>query len=152
MQFAYGILGSVALIILVFSSLRWMRSKSNRRLAAAALDYTSVPPIEGRYTLHVSGEEFDDRQSIIIGQLEVGESLRLRREPDNVYDEDAVSIQTATGDLIGYVPGKNSAWVARLLDEGKHLRASVAHLFVEDGIVNVQIHIDGVPRRRTKRA
>lgn len=131
-------------------------------VVAEPLDFTELPFVEGRYTLHLSGEEYDGRQGPI-GRLEPGQFLVLRREPNNPHDSNAVAVTTQFGSTIGYIPRKNANWVARLLDEGYALSACVACLFDDDrdGDVDVQIHIDNVPdirnaerkrRRRAKKA
>lgn len=129
-------------------------SKSNQ-IASEALDFTGLLAIEGRYTLHISGEQYDGRQSAI-WRLRVGQKLLLRREPWNKHDPQAVAVSTLSGDVIGYIPRKNAGWVSRLLDQGDQLKASVAHVFDDDGdsVLDVQIHIDGVPplgREKPKR-
>ncbi len=121
-------------------------SSSRTDIASEALDFTELPEVEGRYTLHISGEQYDGRQSAI-WRLRSGQRLLLRREPWNKYDPQAVAVSTVSGDVVGYIPRKNVGWVSRLIDEGEPLRASVAHLFDDDGdsVIDVQIHIDGVP-------
>lgn len=152
-QFVIVLLLGVAALFTV------LKSRTHRHVAAESLDFTELPFVEGRYTLHLSGEEYDGRQGLI-GRLEPGQLLVLRREPSNPHDSNAVAVTTQSGSAIGYIPRKNANWVARLLDEGYALSASVACLFDDDrdGDVDVQIHIDNVPdignaeRKRRRRA
>jgi hypothetical protein len=141
----------------VLFALRKMRTP--QFVVADPLDFTELPVVAGRYTLHLSGEQYDGRQGSI-GRLEPGQRLVLRREPGNPHDSNAIAVTTQFGSTIGYIPRKNANWVARLLDEGYSLSASVACLFDDDrdGDVDVQIHIDNVPdirsteRKRRRRA
>lgn len=59
--------------------------------------------------------------------LKVGDRLELMREPDNPYDANAVRVRWR-GRMLGYVPRRNNAAVARLMDGGAALEARVAAL------------------------
>lgn len=136
-----------------------LKARTHQFVATEPLDFTELPIVEGRYTLHLSGEEYDGRQGLV-GRLEPGQLLFLRREPNNPHDSNAVAVTTQFGSTIGYIPRKNANWVSRVLDEGYAMNASVACLFDDDrdGNVDVQIHIDNVPdirnaeRKRRRRA
>jgi len=60
-------------------------------------------------------------------QLAVGDRLELVRETDNPYDANAVRVEWR-GRLLGYVPRRDNAAVARQLDRGAALDARVAAL------------------------
>lgn len=47
-----------------------------------------------------------------------GEAIDLRREPDNGYDAGAVSVWTADGVKLGYVPRIHNEALANLMDAG----------------------------------
>ena len=64
-------------------------------------------------TTHVVG--IDDLEPY----LNVGDKLNFFREPDNAYDSLAILIKNSDGVKIGYVPRKDNAVLARLLDAGK---------------------------------
>lgn len=137
----------------IAGSIIWRASNQSPPVASQSLYYKELPYIAGRYTLHLSGEQFDRRQSTI-RQLRVGTPLLFRREPDNPYDRCAVAVTTSRGEMIGYIPRKNSEWVARLLDTGEPIRVSTAHMFDDDndGVIDVQVHIDDVPPHRIDEA
>ena len=59
--------------------------------------------------------------------MAVGERLQLVREPDNPYDANAVRVEWR-GVMLGYVPRRDNAAVARQLDRGTVLEARVAGL------------------------
>lgn len=46
-----------------------------------------------------------DRQKIL-SKCKIGEPLRLIREPDNPYDEDAIAVFRQSGEQIGYLPSR----------------------------------------------
>lgn len=60
-------------------------------------------------------------------QLRVGDPLTLVREPDNRFDANAVRVEWR-GRKIGYVPRRENADVARLLDRGQALEARIVRL------------------------
>jgi hypothetical protein len=107
----------IALLLGAAALFAVLKARARQHVATEALDFTELPFVEGRYTLHLSGEEYDGRQGLI-GRLEPGQRLFLRREPSNPHDPNAVAVTTQFGSTIGYIPRKNANWVARLLDEG----------------------------------
>lgn len=70
----------------------------------------------------------------IIRQCSVGESLELRREPDNPHDPFAVAVFRSTGQQLGYLPehcvrdGRSSGTVTSALDSGAECRARISDL------------------------
>jgi hypothetical protein len=60
-------------------------------------------------------------------QLRVGDALTLVREPDNPHDARAVRVEWQ-GRKIGYVPRRENADVARLMDGGQRLAARITRL------------------------
>ena len=60
-------------------------------------------------------------------QMHVGDALTLIREPDNSHDARAVRVEWQ-GHMIGYVPRRENADVARLLDRGQKLDARIVRL------------------------
>jgi len=60
-------------------------------------------------------------------ELRVGDALTLAREPDNPYDARAVRVDWH-GLKLGYVPRRENADVARLLDNGQPLIARISRL------------------------
>jgi hypothetical protein len=59
--------------------------------------------------------------------LKVGDRLELMREPDNPHDANAVRVSWR-GRMLGYVPRRDNAAVARLMDRGATLEARIAAL------------------------
>lgn len=62
--------------------------------------------------------------------LQPGEPLRLVRETTNTYDANAVAVYFR-GDKLGYVPRRENAAVAQMLDRGQRLEARIVRLLDE---------------------
>ena len=85
----------------------------------------------GNYSIHVVGESFknddgQDRQEIIANCV-VGERVRLVREPENPYDEDAIAVHLNAGQ-IGYLDKKHASWISRILDEDRQIAANIEYI------------------------
>lgn len=76
---------------------------------------------------HVAGLAYH-QMAQALPDLAVGKSLTLRREPSNTHDPLAIEILTAGGLRLGYVPRYRNPVLARLMDAGKHLIATVASI------------------------
>lgn len=61
------------------------------------------------------------------GSLRVGDELELVREPSNPHDPHAVRVLWR-GVMLGYVPKRENAGLARALDRGDVLRARISGL------------------------
>ncbi|MCU7844042.1 MAG: HIRAN domain-containing protein [Candidatus Thiodiazotropha sp. (ex Monitilora ramsayi)] len=62
--------------------------------------------------------------------LQVGEKLRLKREPCNPHDPYAVAVWFRNEHL-GYVPSRENRTLAKLMDQGIPLEASLTRLLDE---------------------
>ncbi len=60
-------------------------------------------------------------------RMKVGDALILVREPDNPHDDRAVRVEWQ-GHMIGYVPRRENADVARFMDRGQTLTARISRL------------------------
>jgi len=74
----------------------------------------------------VAGFQYHQGASIW-ADLQVGDNLRLVREPENGYDERAVRVEWQTHKL-GYVPRHENAAVCHLLDRGESVTADITAL------------------------
>lgn len=59
--------------------------------------------------------------------MRVGDALKLEREPDNLHDARAISVQWR-GHKLGYVPRAQNAALAWAMDRGESLDARVSRL------------------------
>lgn len=60
-------------------------------------------------------------------RMQVGDALTLVRESDNPYDAKAVRVEWQ-GHKLGYVPRRENADVARMMDGGQQLAARITRL------------------------
>lgn len=81
------------------------------------------------------------KDKTVFDEIKVGEKLNLVREPDNKFDEFAVAVFAQSGKKLGYLPEKDNPILARLMDAGKRLAATVEELSVKGNLVNIRIKI-----------
>ncbi|MDT3708231.1 MAG: HIRAN domain-containing protein [Thiobacillus sp.] len=105
----------------------------NRRLALLCLVWAWVQPLQAEVTARIllqdsplAGFQYHEGRALW-PQMQVGDELTLAREPDNPYDSRAVRVEWR-GHKIGYVPRRENADVARLMDGGQVLTARIARL------------------------
>lgn len=105
----------------------------NRRLALLCLAWAWALPLHAQVAAHIllqdsplAGFQYHAGKSLW-PQMRVGDALTLVREPDNPHDARAVRVEWQ-GQKIGYVPRRENADVARLLDHGHVLEARIARL------------------------
>lgn len=67
------------------------------------------------------------RAASVWPQLNLGDELRLVREPDNPHDANALRVEWR-GHVLGYVPRRENAALAWGLDRGVALRARISRL------------------------
>ena len=60
-------------------------------------------------------------------QLRVGNALKLVREPDNPHDANAIRVEWE-GRMLGYVPRRENAHLARQMDRGAAIEARITQL------------------------
>ena len=94
---------------------------------------------------HVAGLPYH-QANIAVPSLVVGGSLILRREPANPHDELAIEILAREGLKLGYVPRHRNPVLARLMDAGKQLLATVASIgadsrYATDEMPDVRLNI-----------
>ena len=82
-----------------------------------------------------------DRQ-VIAGQCQPGEQLKLRREPDNPQDANAIAVFRRNRDQLGYLSASLAEKLAPLLDAGTRFTAVVSEVTGgTDQPYGVTIHI-----------
>jgi hypothetical protein len=128
------------------------KNPNRRQLAAAREPPDLTRPATGlksaskSFTIgfKVAGVSHDGRQEVIRKYLLDGDPLFFAREPENVYDPNAIQVRLANGLQIGYVPkGKNirsyeeepaatNADLARLLDAKAEYEARCWHILRSD--------------------
>jgi hypothetical protein len=103
------------------------------RLALLLLTWVWATPLFAQVTTHIllqdsplAGFQYHAGKTLW-PQMQVGDALTLIREPDNSHDAKAVRVEWQ-GRKIGYVPRRENADVARLLDRGQVLTARIVRL------------------------
>jgi hypothetical protein len=104
-----------------------------RRLAWLCLVCMWALPLHAQVAAHillqdspVAGFQYHAGKAVW-PQMRVGDALTLVREPDNRHDARAVRVEWQ-GRKIGYVPRRENADVARLMDGGQRLAARITRL------------------------
>ncbi len=104
-----------------------------RRLALLCLIGLWMQPLHAQVAAHIllqdsplAGFQYHAGKALW-PQMRAGDALALVREPDNPHDARAVRVEWR-GHKIGYVPRRENADVARLLDRGQALSARIVRL------------------------
>ncbi|MFP5407881.1 MAG: HIRAN domain-containing protein [Gammaproteobacteria bacterium] len=104
-----------------------------RRLAWLCLVWMWALPLHAQVAAHIllqdsplAGFQYHAGKALW-PQMRVGDALTLVREPDNAHDARAVRVEWQ-GRKIGYVPRRENADVARLMDGGQRLAARITRL------------------------
>jgi hypothetical protein len=105
----------------------------HRLLALLCLVWMAWQPLHAQVVAHIllqdsplAGFQYHAGK-VLWPQMQVGDALTLVREPDNPHDARAVRVEWQ-GHKIGYVPRRENADVARLLDRGQILTARIVRL------------------------
>jgi len=69
---------------------------------------------------HIAGTSYQDLEAVE-PDLNIGDALLFRREPDNAHDPLAVAIYDRQERKLGYLPRAKNEVPARLMDAGKLL-------------------------------
>ena len=77
----------------------------------------------------------------VFEEIKEGDKLILKRQPDNRFDELAILVLAQSGKKLGYVPEKDNPVLARLMDAGKKLTASVENISVKGQYHSIRIGI-----------
>lgn len=119
--------------------------KSNGKIANIIENGGLTLPFENTIylqSLKIAGIYYYVNKDIVL--LE-GDKLKLKREPDNEYDEYAIEIFTIKDKKLGYIPRNKNKILARLMDGGKILSAKVRsadYYFEELQEVLVKIYLE----------
>ena len=73
------------------------------------------------YGCELAGSQYLDLEDHVVPKLYENDPLTLMREPNNEFDEHAISVYTTGGLKLGYIPRSNNLILSRLMDEGNLL-------------------------------
>ncbi|MCC0701460.1 MULTISPECIES: HIRAN domain-containing protein [unclassified Clostridioides] len=88
----------------------------------------------------VAGSRFRNRE-YLENELEKSKIYYLKREKDNLYDENAIKIVGETGYVIGYVPRKDNYILSNLLDGGKLLYCRVTEYNLDEDYIYINVYL-----------
>ena len=100
--------------------------------------------MEDNESIYITINHLDDFMPVM--NLKVGDTLTLKKEPDNIYDDEAIAVYTKENFKCGYVA--NSIYsVARgtfsagrifdLIDDSE--QSTVKFMFVENGVLIARV-------------
>lgn len=70
------------------------------------------------YGCELAGSQYLNLEDHVLPKLHENDPLVLMREPNNQFDEHAISVYTTGGLKLGYLPKNNNLILSRLMDEG----------------------------------
>ncbi len=79
-------------------------------------EYSGIEDAESFHT-KLAGVTFEGRQALV-ERLAVGEPLRIERQPDNPYDENAIALFDRYGDQVGFLNRRLAAALSGAIDSG----------------------------------
>ena len=91
---------------------------------------------------HLAGTAEIDDMLVKTQDVKQGSPIVLKRTAADAQDEQAVAALTVGGALVGYVPRRYAAVMARLMDAGKALSAKVTEKTLEGHWLDLAISID----------
>jgi hypothetical protein len=89
----------------------------------------------------VAGTSYIENIFEIEENLEKGQILDLKREPNNKFDGFAIVIYNEEGKKIGYIPRDKNETLARLMDAGKWFYAKVQEITWEGNWLKIYLEI-----------
>jgi len=106
-----------------------MKTRLHRTLALALCAASAVHGADARLIVQSSplaGFQFYAGRELW-REMQVGDTLELVRDRDNAHDENAIRVLWR-GEMLGYVPRRDNAHVARQLDRGARVQARIVKL------------------------
>lgn len=91
----------------------------------------------------LAGVTFDGRQELL-RKANIGQSVRLIREPKNIYDTNAINVTLESGHSIGYINRDLAKKIAPIFDSNKvesifGITTSIYHVKNETSIIGVKV-------------
>ena len=89
-------------------------------------EYEGIADAESFHT-KLAGVSFEGRQDVI-ARLEAGAVLRVVRQPDNVYDANAIALLDPTGEQVGFFNRRLAAALVPEIDRGASFEVTVTEI------------------------
>jgi phosphoserine phosphatase len=97
---------------------------------------------ESLMVTHVAGSNYVDWETLY-ADLEVGEVLPLKREPENEYDANAIMVLDKERNKLGYIPAYANKGLAERLDAGEEFRIILLQVDYEARVQKLHIEVFG---------
>ena len=91
---------------------------------------------------HLAGTELIEDMVVKTENVDAGTPLTLKRTNVDAEDDQAIAALTAAGDIVGYVPRRYAALMARLMDAGKALAAKVTDKVLAGHWIDISVAIE----------
>jgi hypothetical protein len=83
--------------------------------------------------VYIAGTQYHDMaRNEDLARFAPGDPLQLKREPGNPHDEYAIQVLTRSGEMVGYIPRHQNRTVARIMDQGVEVVASIDRIAPDD--------------------
>lgn len=93
------------------------------------------------FETHVAGTSHVEGILALEPYLHIDDRLDFFREPDNPHDKEAIVIKNADGVKIGYVPERDNAIFARLMDAGKLIFGRITSTEIDRKWLKIKIKV-----------
>lgn len=104
-----------------------IKSDNKKEQRYVEIDDVSVSPSAADKPIlntEIAGTFFRD-MDVVTGVLDAGDTLFLKREPENKYDGNAILVTTEDGYVLGYIPKVDNPSLAQFMDAGERLYATL---------------------------
>lgn len=93
---------------------------------------------------NVAGSSYVDWE-VLYKPLKVGDTLLVRRQPDNVIDSNAIQVQDQAGQKLGFIPQYRNHKLAKQMDQGTEAQAVVLAVDCRGrvGSLTIEVFIHG---------
>lgn len=71
---------------------------------------------------------YEGMKEEVVQSLQIDDSVVLKREPKNRYDENAIEVYTRSGHKLGYLPRSDNTVLAAMADQDVELMAKLSHI------------------------
>ncbi len=63
----------------------------------------------------------------LFNHIKIGDTVQLRRVPDNKYDKRAIEVYWK-GNMLGHIPGTGNMGISQMIDRGEYLSSRITRL------------------------
>lgn len=119
-------------IIVVYSSYSIYKNRHDRRAARERSEER-----RSKMTFQLTGLHLPERKRYIMSNCKVDDSVKLKFEPDNEYDKNAIMV-LHNGFQIGYVPAKQTRRIANFI-RTYYYQSTILSLDIDEDFIVIYI-------------